>query len=109
MKAKMERMKQLKADMEGLQHKKQYMNYSIQEGKMFGVPIKGQELYKGAMESIDNLDDHKQFLETKIEMLDIQASIFNYSDGKLNKQLDNVKLYFKRFNNAMKKLEKQTA
>jgi hypothetical protein len=109
MKQKSERMKELTAELK-THNQKEYMNYSVHEdGKIFGVPLKGQETYKNCLELVSNPVEHASYYNIRIELLDIRASIFNYSDPKINKQIKNLKTYQKRFENAVKKAKKLEA
>lgn len=81
--------------------KREYLNYTVEDGKIYGVPVKGQETYKNCLLSIDDPENHKLYLETKLEMLKLQNSLFGLGDPKLNKQIKNYELYLKRFNKAL--------
>jgi DNA repair exonuclease SbcCD ATPase subunit len=108
MKQKSERIKELATQLKEL-NQMEYMNYTISNNKIYGVPLKGQEIYKGCNELICDYEKHQLYYQLKIESMDIRASIFNYNDHKLNKQITNLKTYMKRFENAIKKLQLEAA
>ncbi|MEL3959366.1 hypothetical protein NST17_19625 [Caldifermentibacillus hisashii] len=84
--------------------KKEYLNYTVEDNKIFGVPVKGQQIYANALNSIDNIDLHKQYIVSKLDLLNLQNSLFGQGDPKLNKKIKNYKLQLKRLNNAIKKI-----
>lgn len=84
----------------------EYLNYTIENGKLYGVPTKNNQIYKNTLIGIENPDLHELYLETRIEQLKLQNSLFGQGDQKLNKKIKNYELYLKRLNNAINKLKK---
>jgi flagellar capping protein FliD len=83
--------------------RKEYINYTVENGKVFGVPIKGQETMKGCIESIDH-DKELEFLQEKIDAMEKQYDVLSNVDGFMQKY-NKLKMYRKRLNSAINKLK----
>lgn len=98
------RQKELSEILKNIPQQHEFINYSVHDNKIFGIPVGGKKSIIGY--SVDNIAQHLLYLETKVESLKLQSSFFNNSDSKLNKEIKKYEMYLKRFNNAIKKLEK---
>lgn len=100
------RQKELSKILRNIPQQHEFINYYVDDTKIFGIPVGGNKSIRGY--SVDNIAQHLLYLETKVEALKLRSSLFNNSDSKLNKEIKKYEMYLKRFNNAIKKLEKNS-
>lgn len=82
--------------------RKEYLNYTVENGKVFGIPVKGQETFKGMMESINHEEEIKH-LQNKInEMKKMEQWLSNMDSFK--EKLGKLELRKKKLTNAINKL-----